>query len=154
MEAGGVHAIRGRWTNPLWDAPRIHGTEVSEATVSRYMLRRRGPPSPSWRSFLDNHVRELIATDFFTVPSATFRVLFVFVVLSHERRRILHFNVTEHPTAEWTARQLLEVVGERETFAYLVRDRDRSYGKRFSRQASGLGIREVMTAQSSPWQNG
>ena len=82
---------------------------------------------------LDNHVRELIATDFFTVPSATFRVLFVFVVLSHERRRILHFNVTEHPTAEWTARQLLEVVGERETFAYLVRDRDRSYGKRFSR---------------------
>ena len=145
--------------NPLWGAPGIHGEllklgiEISEATVSRHMLRRRGSPSPSWRSFLDNHVRELIATDFFTVPSATFRVLFVFVVLRHERRRILHFNVTEHPTAEWTARQLVEMADEVSVPRYLIRDRDRSYGQRFSRQASALGIREVMTAPRSPWQN-
>ena len=117
------------------------------------MLRRRGPPSPSWRSFLDNHVRELISTDFFTVPSATFRVLFVFVVLSHERRRILPFNVTEHPTAGWTARQLVEMAVEVSVPRYLIRDRDRSYGPRFSRQASAIGIREVMTAPRSPWQN-
>ena len=97
--------------NPLWGAPWIHGEllklgiDVSEATVSRYMIRRRGPPSQHWRSFLDNHARELISIDFFTVPLATFRILFVLVILDHERRRILHFNVTAHPTAVWTARQ-------------------------------------------------
>ena len=145
--------------NPLWGAPRIHGEllklgiDVSEATVSRYMLRRRGPPSQSWRSFLDNHAGELISIDFFTVPSASFQVLFVLVILSHERRRIIHFNVTAHPTAVWTARQLLEAVGEGETPSYVLRDRDRSYGRRFSRQASALGIEEVLTAPRSPWQN-
>ena len=145
--------------NPLWGAPRIHGEllklgiDVSEATVSRYMVRRRGPPSQSWRSFLDNHAGELISMDFFTVPSATFRVLFVLVILSHERRRIIRFNVTAHPTAMWTARQLLEAVGEGETPSYVLRDRDRSYGRRFSRQASALGIEEVLTAPRSPWQN-
>ncbi len=97
--------------NPLWGAPWIHGEllklgiDVSEATVSRYMIRRRGPPSQHWRSFLDNHDRELISIDFFTVPLATFRILFVLVILDHERRRILRFNVTAHPTAVWTARQ-------------------------------------------------
>jgi len=91
--------------NPLWGAPRIHGEllklgfDVSEATVSKYMIRRRGPPSQTWRAFLDNHAKELISLDFFTVPTATFRVLFVLLVLSNDRRRILHFNVTEHPTA-------------------------------------------------------
>ena len=145
--------------NPLWGAPRTHGEllklgiDVSEATVSRYMLRRRGPPSQSWRRFLDNHAGELISIDFFTVPSASFQVLFLLVILRHERRRIIHFNVTAHPTAVWTARQLLEAVGEGETPSYVLRDRDRSYGRRFSRQASALGIEEVLTAPRSPWQN-
>src|SRR5690242_4967885 len=100
--------------NPLWGAPRIHGEllklglTVSQATVSKYMLRPRRPPSQVWRTFLTNHAPDLIALDFFTVPTATFRVLFVLVVLSHTRRRLVHFNVTEHPTADWTARQLLE----------------------------------------------
>jgi hypothetical protein len=91
--------------NPLWGAPRIHGEllklgiEISETTVSKYMIRRREPPSQTWRTFLENHAKELIALDFFTVPTATFRVLFVLIILSHDRRRILHFNVTGHPTA-------------------------------------------------------
>jgi putative transposase len=100
--------------NPLWGAPRIHGEllklglTVSQATVSKYMVRPRQPPSQAWRTFLKNHAEHLIALDFFTVPTATFRVLFGLVVLTHSRRRLVHFNVTEHPTAEWTARQLLE----------------------------------------------
>jgi len=95
--------------NPLWGAPRIHGEllklgiEISERTVSRLLPRKRRPPSPSWKTFLDNHVSELVPVDFFTVPTATFRVLFVLVLLAHPRRRLVHFNVTEHPTAEWTA---------------------------------------------------
>jgi len=103
--------------NPLWGAPRIHGEllklglDVSEATVSKYMTRDRRPPSQTWRTFLENHAKDLVAIDFFTVPTATFRVLFVLVILSHDRRRILHYNATEHPTAAWTARQLFEAFG-------------------------------------------
>jgi transposase InsO family protein len=145
--------------NPLWGAPRIHGEllklgiDISEATVSKYMLRRRGPPSQTWRTFLDNHVKDLIALDFFTVPMATCRVLFVLIVLSHDRRRILHFNVTEHPTVGWTARQLVEACGIDEAPRYLLRNRDAIYGERFRRQARVLGIREVIIARKSPWQN-
>ncbi len=100
-------------SNPLWGAPRVHGElmklgiSISQAGVSKYMVRDRKPPSQTWRSFLDNHLADLASIDFFTVPTATFRVLFVFVVLSHERRRIVHFNVTEHPSAEWTAQQMV-----------------------------------------------
>jgi len=96
--------------NPLWGAPRIHGEllklglDVSEATVSKYMIRDRRPASQTWCTFLENHAKDLVAIDFFTIPTATFRVLFVLVILSHDRRRILHFNATEHPTAAWTAR--------------------------------------------------
>jgi transposase InsO family protein len=145
--------------NPLWGAPRIHGEllklgiEISEATVSKYMIRRRGPPSQTWRTFLDNHAREVIALDFFTVPTATFKVLFVLVILSHDRRRILHFNVTAHPTAAWTGQQLLEACGFDETPRYLVRDRDAIYGEKFRRQAAALGIEEILIAPRSPWQN-
>src|SRR6266581_1493637 len=116
--------------NPLWGAPRIHGEllklglTVSQATVSKYMIRPRRPPSQAWRTFLKNHAPDLIALDFFTVPTATFRVLFVLVVLTHSRRRLVHFNVTEHPTAEWTARQLLEACALEEGPRYLIRDRD------------------------------
>ena len=140
----------------MWGAPRIHGEllklgiNVSEATVSKYMLRRRGPPSQTWRAFLKSHAKEIVALDFFTVPTATFRVLFVLVVLSQDRRQVLHFNVTEHPTSAWTARQLLEACGVDETPRYLVRDRDAIYGQSFSRQAAVLGIKEVLTAVRSP----
>ena len=145
--------------NPLWGAPRIHGEllklgiEVSEATVSKYMIRRRGPPSQTWRTFLENHAKEIIALDFFVVPTATFRILFVLIVVSHDRRQILHVNVTAHPTAVWTARQLLEACGLDEEPRYLVRDRDAIYGKAFRRQSMALGIKEVTTAPRSPWQN-
>jgi transposase InsO family protein len=145
--------------NPLWGAPRIHGEllklglTVSQATVSKYMVRPRTPPSQAWRTFLKNHAPDLIALDFFTVPTATFRVLFVLVVLTHSRRRLVHFNVTEHPTAEWTARQLLEACALEEGPRYLIRDRDRVYGERFSRQAKTMDVREVVIAPRSPWQN-
>ena len=145
--------------NPLWGAPRIHGEllklglTVSQATVSKYMVRPRRPPSQAWRTFLKNHAPDLIALDFFTVPTATFRVLFVLVVLTHSRRRLVHFNVTAHPTAEWTARQLLEACALEEGPRYLIRDRDQVYGERFSHQARMLDIQEAVIAPRSPWQN-
>jgi hypothetical protein len=101
-------------TNLLWGAPRLHvelmklGIEVAERTVSRLMPKRRTPPSQPWRTFLANHVRDQVSLDFFTVPTARLRVLFVLVVLAHQRRRVLHFNVTEHPTAAWTAQQIVD----------------------------------------------
>src|SRR5947209_16210673 len=100
--------------NPLWGAPRIHGEllklgiEVSQATVAKYMARQRKPPSQTWLTFLNNHVRSLVSTDFFVVPTVSFRVLFVFVVLAHHRRRVIHFNVIAHPTSESTAQQIAE----------------------------------------------
>ena len=100
--------------NPLWGAPHIHGEllklgiEISETSVAKYMARRRKPPSQTWRTFLDNHVKSLVSVDFFTVPTIRSHVLYVFLVLAHDRRRVVHFNVTPHPTAEWTAQQLRE----------------------------------------------
>ena len=145
--------------NPLWGAPRIHGellklgVNVSEATVSKYKIRDKRPPSQTWRSFLENHAKDIIAVDFLTVPTATFRVLFVLVVLSHDRREILHTNATEHPTAIWTARQLIEAIGTDDVPTYLLDDRDATFGAAFSRQAASAGLREVTTAPRSPWQN-
>ena len=95
-------------------APRIHGEllklgiEIGETSVGKYMVRRRKPPSQTWRVFLENHVKSMVSVDFFTVPTIRFQVLYVFLVLAHDRRRILHFNVTAHPTAEWTAQQLVQ----------------------------------------------
>ena len=145
--------------NPNWGAPRIHGEldklgiVVAEATVRKYMLRRRKPPSPTWRAFLNNHARDLVAIDFFVVPTVRFRVLFVLVVLHHQRRRVLHFGVTENPTAEWTAQQIVEAFPWGETPRYLSRDRDGVYGKHFRNRVRAMGIEEVMTAPQSPWQN-
>lgn len=145
--------------NPLWGAPRIHGEllklgiDISEATVSKYLVRRRGPPSQNWRAFLQNHSKELISLDFLTVPTARFKILFVLVILSNDRRRIMHFHVTDHPTAAWTAQQLVEACGMDEKPKYLIRDRDAIYGAVFSRRAQTLGIEEVLTAYRSPWQN-
>ena len=147
--------------NPLWGAPRIRsellllGDDVAEATVAKYMPRRgRRPPSQTWRTFLRNHLRTTAACDFFVVPTATFRLLFCFVILSHDRRRILHLNVTAHPTAEWTARQIVEAFpGEGTEPRYLLRDRDSIYSDSFRRRVAGLGIKETVTAPQSPWQN-
>lgn len=145
--------------NPLWGAPRIHGelvklgVTISQATVSKYMVRPRRPPSQAWRTFLKNHASHVIALDVFMVPTATFRVLFVLIMVTHTRRRLVHFNVTEHPTAEWAGRQLLEACPLEESPRYLIRDRDSVYGERFSRQAKTLDIREVIIAPRSPWQN-
>jgi len=145
--------------NPLWGAPRIHGEllkldiHLSQATVSKYMIRHRKPPSQSWKTFLNNHAADLVSIDFLTVPTATFRVLYVFLVLSHERRSVLHFAITEHPTAEWTAQQIVEAFPYDTAPKYVLRDRDRIYGSEFRRRVDGMGIEQVCTAPRSPWQN-
>jgi putative transposase len=145
--------------NPLWGAPRIHGEllklgiHVAERTVSRLLPKRRSPPSQTWRTFLNNHVRDLVSLDFFTVPTAGLRVLFVLVVLAHERRRVVHFNVTEHPTAHWTAQQIVDAFPDDTAPAYLLRDRDSVYGHVFRQRLQGMGVGEVLTAPHSPWQN-
>ena len=145
--------------NPLWGAPRIHGElhklglEISQATVSKYLVRRRRPPSQTWRTFLANHVGSLVSVDFFTVPTVLFKVLFVFVVLAHDRRRVVHVNVTDAPTAQWTAQQLVEAFPWDTVPRYLLRDRDAVYGVVFSRRVHALGIQEVKIAPRSPWQN-
>jgi transposase InsO family protein len=129
------------------------GIDVSQTTVAKYMIRHRKPPSQTWRTFLDNHVKELVSIDFFTVPTATFRILYVFLVLRHERRQVVHFNVTEYPTAQWTAQQIVEAFPFDTVPRYLLRDRDTIYGERFRRRVRSLGIEEVRTAPRSPWQN-
>lgn len=145
--------------NVTWGAPRIRneleklGIEVAVSAVARYMVKRRKPSSPSWRAFLDNHVKDLVAIDFFTVPTATFGVLLGFLVLAHDRRRVLHFNVTANPSAEWTPRQLVQAFPEERAPRFLVRDRDGTYGDRVRRTLEVLGIEEVVTAARSPWQN-
>ena len=145
--------------NPLWGAPRIHGelrtlgVDVSERTVSRLLKRRPRPPSQTWRTFLTNHLASAASMDFFTVPTLTGRVLFVVVVLSHHRRRILHFNTTAHPTAEWSAQQVVDAFPDDTAPRWIHRDRDRIYGAAFQRRVAGMGIAEVLSAPASPWQN-
>jgi putative transposase len=145
--------------NARWGAPRIHGEllklgiNISETTVANYMVHPRRPSSQTWKVFLKNHMHDLVSTDFFVVPTATFRLLFVFLVLSHERRRVVHFAVTAHPTAEWTAQQLITAFPWDTTARYLLRDRDGSYGRTFSQSAEAIGIKEILTAPRSPWQN-
>ena len=145
--------------NPTWGAPHIVGElgklgiVVAQTTVRKYMRRRRQPPSPTWRAFLDNHVNDLVAIDFFVVPTIRFRVLFVLVLMRHHRRQVVHFNVTENPTAEWTAQQIVEAFPWGDVPRYLLRDRDGVYGTRFRERVQGMGIEEVITAPRSPWQN-
>jgi putative transposase len=145
--------------NPLWGAPRIHGEllklgiDLAERTVSRLLPKRRTPPSQTWRTFLDNHVRDLVSLDFFTVPTAGLRVLVVLVVLAHHRRRVVHFNVTEHPTANWTAQQIVDAFPNDSEPSYLLHDRDTVYGSVFRRRVERMGISEVLTVPHSPWQN-
>ena len=145
--------------NPRWGAPRIHGEllklgiDVSQATVATYLIRHRRPPSQTWRTFLTTHVAQLASIDFFTVPTATFRVRFVLIVLSHDRRRVVYVNVTRHPTAAWTRQQIREAFPWDQTPRYLLRDRDAIYGADFGHRLRGLGIEEVVSAPHAPWQN-
>ena len=145
--------------NPLWGAPRIHGEllklgiEVSQATVSKYMIRHRKPPSQGWRTFLTNHAQDIVSVDFFTVPTATFRVLFVFLVLSNARRRVIHFNVTDSPSAAWTGQQVVEAFPWDTVPRYLLRDRDGVFGEDFVRRVESMDIKQVLISARSPWQN-
>ena len=145
--------------NPLWGAPRIHGEllklgiKMAPSTVAKYLRRPWKPPSQTWRAFLVNHAEQMASIDFFTVPTATFRVLFVFVVLSHARRRVLHFQVTEHPTQEWTMQQIREAFPWQQVPRYLLRDRDAIYGRDFAALTTDMGMEEVVTAPRAPWQN-
>src|SRR5438876_1263690 len=145
--------------NSLWGAPRIHGEllklgfEIAESTVSKYMIRRRGPPSQTWRTFLRNHAEAIAAIDLFVVPTLTFERLFAFLVLGHGRRQLLWFEVPRHPTAEWLARQITEDVPWASAPAYLVRDNDRAYGNAFRSRVRAMGIRDRPISPGSPWQN-
>jgi putative transposase len=144
--------------NPTWGAPRIHGEllklgiDIGETSVGKYMVRVCKPPSQTWHTFLQNHVSQLVSIDFFTVPTIRFQILYVFLVLAHDRRRVIHFNVTQHPTAEWTGQQLRNAFPDDQLPRYLLRDRDGIFGKEFREQVQDMGITEVLSAPRSPWQ--
>jgi len=145
--------------NPLWGAPRVQaelrllGYEVAESPVAKYMRPRPKLPSQTWRTFLRNHVGSLASIDFFVVPTVTFQLLYGFVVLRHDRPRVVHYNVTSAPTAAWVAQQLHEAFPYDEAPRYLIRDRDSIYGDEVRRCLKALGIEEVVIAPRSPWQS-
>jgi hypothetical protein len=145
--------------NPLWGAPRIHGEllklgfETAESTVSKYMIRHRGPPSQTWRTFLRNHADAIAAIDLCVVRTLTFECLFAFLVIGHGRRQLLWFAVTRHPTAEWLAQQMVEAFPWDTAPSYLVRDNDGAYGQTFKDRVRAMGIRDRPISPRSPWQN-
>jgi transposase InsO family protein len=154
-----INLIRRMWSsNPTWGSKRIQaelaklGIEVSDSTVRKYRPRTRRNDQ-TWKTFLHNHAKDLIAVDFFVVPTATFRVLYVFLVLAHERRKVLHFNITDSPSAAWTAQQLVEAFPYAQPPRYLLRDRDGIYGLEFVQRTRGLGLKQMLIAPRSPWQN-
>jgi transposase InsO family protein len=146
--------------NPLWGAPRIHGEllklgfEVAQSSVAKYMVKRRGPPSQGWRTFLRNHGREVAAIDLFVVPTIGFDLLYAFIIIRLDRRDLVWINVTTNPTAEWIAQQITEAFPWNEAPRYLIRDRDRIYGDVAMRRIRVMGIRDKPIAPASPWQNG
>jgi putative transposase len=146
--------------NPTWGRRRIQaelhflGYDVAGLTVSKYMRHRTSSrPSPTWRSFLEAHLKEIAAIDFFVVPTLTFRLLFAFIVLRHDRRELIHINVTDHPSAGWTAQQIVDAFPYDSAPKYLLRDRDAAYGAEFTHRIAGLGMRELLIAPRAPWQN-
>jgi transposase InsO family protein len=152
--------IQDMWrSNPTWGAPRIVGElrklgiNVAKSTVEKYRPRVHKSPSPTWKAFLNNHVKDIVACDFFTVPTASFKGLFVFILLAHERRRIVHFNITEHPTAQWTAQQIVEAFPWETAPRYRLRDRDSIYSGALQQRIEHMDIEQVKTAPRSPWQN-
>jgi transposase InsO family protein len=146
--------------NPLWGAPRIHGEplklgfEIAQSSVAKYMVKRRGPPSQGWQTFLRNHAPDIAAMDLFVVPTIGFDLLYAFVVVRLDRRELVWINVTANPTAEWVARQITEAFPWDEAPGYMIRDRDRIYGTIVTRRLRAMGIRDKPTAPASPWQNG
>jgi len=146
--------------NPLWGSPRIHGellklgVAVAQSSVAKYMVRRRGPPSQGWRTFLHNHAPDIAAMDLFVVPTIGFDLLYAFIIVRLDRRVLVWINVTTNPTAEWIARQLTEAFPWDEAPHCLIRDRDQIYGAIVTRRLRAMGIRDKPTAPASPWQNG
>lgn len=146
--------------NRLWGAPRIHGEllklgiEVAQSTVARYMAKSGRGGSQTWKTFLHNHAAGIGAMDFLVVPTVGFKLLFVLIILRHERRRLISLSVTSNPTAEWIARQLIEAFPWDEAPDYMIRDRDKCYGHAVTRRLSAMGIRDHPIAPRSPWQNG
>jgi transposase InsO family protein len=146
--------------NPLWGAPRIHGEllklgfDIGQTSVAKYMVRRRGPPSQGWKTFLHNHADGIAAMDLFVVPTISFRLIYGLLIMGHGRRHILWFGVTAHPTAEWIANQITEAYGWEQAPRYLIRDQDGAYGEIFIRRLRSIGIRDRPIAPRSPWQNG
>jgi transposase InsO family protein len=144
--------------NPLWGAPRIHGElqklgiSVTQSTVAKYMRRQRRPPSQTWRTFLTNHASQIMAADLFVVPTVTFRLLFVLVILAHNRRQLVHVAVTEHPTAAWTAQQFRNAFSKNDARRYLLHDRDSVFAD-VATTIAGMNTAAVRTAPRSPWQN-
>jgi transposase InsO family protein len=154
--------VRMATENPHWSRRRIAqelaklGVRVDKNTVAKYMPKPRGRPrrpSQTWATFIRNHLAGTLAIDFFTVPTVTFEILYVFVVLSLERRQVLHVNVTAHPYAEWTAQQIVEAFGADGAFKFLIHDRDRIFGAAFDQRVNNLGVRQVRITPRSPWQN-
>jgi transposase InsO family protein len=146
--------------NPLWGSPRIHGEllklgfDLAQSTVAKYMVRRRGPPSQGWKTFLRNHAPDIGAIDLFVVPTIGFKLLYALVIVTHHRRQLVWINVTSNPTAEWIAQQITEAFPWDQAPRYLIRDRDASYGHAVTRRLAAMGIRDRPTAPRSPWQNG
>jgi hypothetical protein len=146
--------------NPLWGAPRIHGEllklgfEVAQSSVAKYMVKRHGPPSQEWRTFLRNHAPDIAAMDLFVVPTIGFDLLHAFVIMRLDRRDLVWINVTANPTAGWVARQITEAFPWDGAPRYMIRDRDRIYGTVVTRRLRTMGIRDKPTAPASPWQNG
>jgi len=147
--------------NPMWGVPRIHGEllklgyDISQATVWRYVPKKNGSSNGQrWKTFLKNHASEIISIDYFSVPTINFKILHILVFLSHERRKIIHFNVTSNPTSEWASQQLRNAFHDSDIPKYLIRDRDSRFGNLFKYCVSAFGINEIVTAYRSPWQNG
>src|SRR3974390_602537 len=146
--------------NPLWGAPRIHGEllklgfEIAQSTVGKYMVKRHGPPSQGWRTFLRNHAPDIAAMDLFVVPSIGFNLLYTLIIVRLDRRHLIWVNVTTNPTADWIARQLSEAFPWNEAPQYVIRDRDCIYGTVVTRRLRAMGIRDKPIAPASPWQNG
>jgi transposase InsO family protein len=146
--------------NPLWGAPRIHGEllklgfEVAQSSVAKYMVKRGGPPSQGWRTFLHNHAPDIAAMDLFVVPTIGFDLLYAFVIVRLDRRDLVLINVTRKPTAEWVVRQITEAFPWDGAPGYMIRDRDRIYGAVVTRRLRAMGIRDRPIAPASPWQNG
>ena len=147
--------------NAEWGAPRIHGElkklgfDISESNVQRYIPKRVGEPTgPKWKTFLMNHSKVIVSIDFLTVPTINFKFVHVLVIIEHHRRKIIHFNITKNPKAVWTLQQIRNLLFEHDTPKYLMRDRDTRFGNLFSEGINQFGIKQIVTAYLSPWQNG